>query len=258
MTTAPSAPPLSDTSIRPPAERVLVIAATYQEAENILRLIDAVLLADPLLDLLVVDDDSPDGTGELAIQRAADEPRLTVMIRRDRRGLGSAVRDGLHEARRRGYQLAASLDADFSHDPADIPRLLAAVAPPGQPPADVVIGSRKIHGGSVVGWPLSRRMLSRLVCWWTHWVLRVPAFDSSSGFRVIRLSFLDVLQGSTEGYAIQEQMLWQIHRAGGRIREVPITFTQRQRGLSKVDWWQMVLGASDLVRLGWATWFQRK
>lgn len=258
MTPAASATLCLSTSKSSPAERVLVIAATYQEADNVLRLIDAVQAADTQLDLLIIDDDSPDGTGELATQRAADDPRLTVIIRRNCRGLGSAVRDGLHEAFRRDYQLAVNIDADFSHDPADIPRLLAAVAPSGQPPADVVIGSRKIRGGGVVGWPVSRHMLSWLVCWWTRWVLRVPVFDGSSGFRVIRLTYLEALQNPTEGYAIQEQMLWQIHRAGGRIREVPITFTQRQRGLSKVSGYQMLLGASDLLRMGWATWFRKK
>jgi dolichol-phosphate mannosyltransferase len=255
MTSAASAPSCSASSGPPPADRVLVIAATYQEAENVLPLVDAVLAADPRLDLLVVDDDSPDGTGEQATQRAATEPRLSVMIRRDRRGLGSAIRDGLHEARRRGYRLAVNLDADFSHDPADIPRLLAAVEPPGQPPVDVVLGSRKIPGGSVVGWPLSRHLLSRLVCWWTRWVLRVPARDGSSGFRVIRLSRLAAIKNPTEGYAIQEQMLWQIHRAGGRIREVPIIFTDRQQGASKADLRQMLKGGSDLLRFAWATWF---
>jgi dolichol-phosphate mannosyltransferase len=258
MTPAASALSCSDTNDRPFAERVLVVTATYQEAENVLPLIEAVLATDPQFDLLVIDDDSPDGTGTLAVQRAAGEPRLTVMIRRDRRGLGSALRDGMHEAKRRGYQLVVNIDADFSHDPADIPRLLAAVAPPGQPPANVVIGSRKIQGGGVIGWPLSRRFLSWLVCWWTRWVLRVPAKDGSSGFRVIGLNLLDVLEDPMEGYAIQEQMLWQIHRAGGQIREVPIIFTERQRGLSKVDWKQMSSGAFDLLRLGWATWFGRK
>lgn len=255
MMSVASTPSRPEPSGIPAVDRVLVIAATYQEAENVLPLVDAVLAADPRLDLLVVDDDSPDGTGTLARERAATDPRLTVMIRRDRRGLGSAVRDGLHEARSRGYQLAVNIDADFSHDPADIPRLLAAVAMPGEPPADVVIGSRKIPGGGVVGWPLSRHLLSRLVCWWTRWILRVPARDGSSGFRVIRLSMLDALEKPTEGYAIQEQMLWQIHRAGGLIREVPIIFTDRQRGASKADLRQMVKGSCDLLRFAWATWF---
>lgn len=257
MMPAVPAPSRSDASGLPPSDRVLVIAATYQEAENVLRLIDAVLAADPRLDLLVVDDDSPDSTGKLATQRATTDPRLTVMIRRDRRGLGSAIRDGLHEARRRGYRLAVNIDADFSHDPADIPRLLTAVEPPGQPPADVVIGSRKIRGGGVVGWPLSRHILSRIVCWWTRWVLRVPARDGSSGFRVIRLAVLKAIRNPTEGYAIQEQMLWQVHRAGGVIREVPIIFTDRQRGASKADFRQMVKGGRDLLRFAVATWFSR-
>ena len=216
-----------------PSDRVLAITATYQEGENVLPLIDAVLAADPRLDLLVVDDNSPDGTGGLVLRRAVTEPRVSVMIRHDRRGLGSAIRDGLHEARRRGYQLAVNLDADFSHNPADIPRLLAAVEPAGEPRADVVIGSRKIHGGGVVGWPLSRHILSRLVCWWTRWVLWVPARDGSSGFRVIRLAFLAAVSNPTEGYAFFEQMLWQIHRAGGLIREVPIIFTDRRRGTNR-------------------------
>jgi len=255
MTAVASSASCSAASGQPPADRVLVIAATYQEVENVLRLVDAVLAADPRVDLLVVDDDSPDGTGGLATQRAATEPRLSVMIRRDRRGLGTAVLDGLHEARQRGYRLAVNLDADFSHDPADIPRLLAAVEPPGQPPAAVVLGSRKIPGGGVVGWPLSRHLLSRLVCWWTRWVLRVPARDGSSGFRVLRLSFLHALREPAEGYAFFEQMLWQIHRAGGLIREVPIIFTDRQRGASKADLRQMLTGGGDLLRFAAATWF---
>ncbi len=254
MMSADPAPDPAREGSPPEAARVLAIAATFQERDNILRLAAAVLAADPRLDLLVIDDDSPDGTGDLVAEQAAVEPRLTVLVRRGRRGLGSAVMDGLREARSRGYQLAVNLDADFSHDPADIPRLLAAVEPPGEPPADVVVGSRKIHGGDVVGWPLSRHILSRLVCWWTRWIMRVPARDGSSGFRVIRLDVLDMIESPTDSYAFHEQTLWQVHRAGGLIREVPIIFTGRRQGTSKPNLRQMMKGGCDLLRFGLATW----
>ena len=239
---------------QPAAERVLVVVATYQERENIARLLPAILAADAQLDVLVVDDDSPDGTGAVVDALAVNEPRVSLLTRHGCRGLGAAVLAGLGEGRRRGYVLAVNLDADFSHAPADIPRLLAAVAPPQGVPVDVVIGSRKIAGGNVVGWPLSRHLFSWLVCWWTRWVLWVPVRDGSSGFRVIRLARLETVKSPSEGYAFFEEMLWQIHRSGGTIREVPITFTERRRGQSKVDWRQMLKGSADLLRLGWATW----
>lgn len=238
-----------------PSGRVLVQAATYDECENIGPLIDAVLGLDPTWQMLVVDDDSPDGTGRLALERAAHEPRLHVLVRRGRRGLGTATLEGFTLARRRGFEVVANLDADFSHDPADLPRLVAALGPPGPGAATVAIGSRRVAGGRVVGWPLSRHVVSRLVGWFTWWILRVPVRDPSGAFRAIRLDVLDRLgRIRAEGYAFQEEFLWQVHRHGGRMVEVPITFTDRTRGASKAGFIESCRSSGDLLRLARRTW----
>jgi len=241
-----------------PPGRVLVQAATYNERENIEHLIDAVLAASPDVQFLVVDDDSPDGTGRIALERAAREPRLHVLVRRGRRGLGSAILEGFELARARGFAVGVNMDADFSHDPADIPRLLVALDPPGGKPADVAIGSRRVGGGRTVGWPLSRHVASRLVGWFTRRVLGVPVRDASSGFRTVRLELLGRLAADAAacppGYAFFEYLLWAAHRAGARIVEIPITFTDRTRGASKADAAEVARSAAALLRLARITW----
>jgi len=247
-----------------PAGRVLVQAATYNERENVLGLIDAVLAVSPELQLLIVDDDSPDGTGRLALERAEREPRLHVLVRKGRRGLGSAILEGFMEARAHGFDVGVNMDADFSHDPADIPRLVAAVDAAAERPADVAIGSRRVPGGRTVGWPLKRHVISRAVSLFTRWVLWVPVRDASSGFRAVRLGILDRIPGLNpagtaadcpNGYAFFEYMLWAVHRAGGRIVEVPITFTDRTHGASKADFAEARRSISELLRLAVRTWF---
>jgi dolichol-phosphate mannosyltransferase len=236
-----------------PPGRVLVQAATYDELDNIGPLIDRVLAVSDELQLLVIDDDSPDGTGELALERAEREPRLHVLVRRGRRGLGSAILEGFRAAKAHGFEVSVNLDADFSHDPADIPRLVAALDGPNTP--DVAIGSRRVAGGRTEGWPLSRHVASRLVCWFTRWVLWVPVRDASSGFRAVRLDVLDRLEGPfSQGYAFQEDLLWRVHRAGGRIVEVPITFADRTRGSSKADFAETRRSIGELLTLARRTW----
>jgi dolichol-phosphate mannosyltransferase len=238
-----------------PAGRVLVQAATYNERENIEPLIEAVLAASPEVQFLIIDDDSPDGTGRIALERAERNPRVHVLVRRGRRGLGGAILDGFRLAKSRGFAVAVNMDADFSHDPADIPRLVAALDPVAGKPADVAIGSRRVPGGRTVGWPLSRHMVSRLVSWFTRWVLGVPVRDASSGFRAVRLEVLDCLADDVSiGYAFFEHLLWSVHRAAGRIVEVPITFTDRTRGSSKADFAAALRGIGDLLRLARVTW----
>jgi dolichol-phosphate mannosyltransferase len=235
--------------------RIVVNASTYNERENITSLIDRVLAARPDLHMLVVDDDSPDGTGRIAMEKAATEPRLHVLIRRGRRGLGSAILEGLREARAHGFEIAVYMDADLSHDPDDIPRLLVAMEPPGGVPTDLAVGSRRVPGGRTVGWPLSREVMSRLVCWFTRWVLWVPVRDGSGGFRAVRLSLLDrIAPPESQGYAFQEDLLWRLHRAGARIVEVPITFTDRTQGSSKADFAETRRSIGDLLRLARRTW----
>ena len=233
-----------------PPGRVLVVAATYEERSNVEPLMDRVLAAGPDLQLLVVDDDSPDGTGTVALQRAACEPRLHVLVRRGRRGLGGAILEAFDLAREHGFEIAVNMDADLSHDPADIPRLLAALEPAGARPADVVIGSRRVPGGRSVGWPLSRHVVSRMVGWFTRWVVGVPARDASSGFRAVRLATFERIPRSfAPGYTFLEEMLWQVHRCGGRIVEVPITFTNREQGSSKAGLHEALVGGWRLLQL---------
>jgi dolichol-phosphate mannosyltransferase len=241
-----------------PAGRVLVQTATYNERDNIVPLVEAVLALDPELQMLVVDDDSPDGTAAAALAIAAREPRLHVLVRHGRRGLGSAILEGLRLAKARGFEVGVYMDADFSHDPADIPRLLAALEPAGGRPVEVAIGSRRVRGGRTVGWPWSRHVASWLVSWFTRWVLGVPVRDASGGFRAVRLEVLDRLAGPfSQGYAFQEDFLWRVHRAGGRFMEVPITFADRERGSSKADFAEARRSIGELLVLARRTWLGR-
>lgn len=254
MTPIPAAPDLLSSAAWPPG-RVLVIAATFAERANVPGLVEGVLQVDPDLQLLVVDDDSPDGTAAAALELAAAEPRLHVLVRKGRRGLGSAILEGLAIARDRGFSVAVNIDADASHDPAAIPRLLVALDPPGGPPADVVVGSRRVPGGRTEGWPLTRHLTSRLVGLFTRRVLRVPARDPSSGYRAIRLALLERLEPvTTSGYAFHEELLWLVARAGGRIVEVPICFRDRTRGASKAGLAEIGRAIGDLLALARKTW----
>ncbi|MEI6256669.1 MAG: polyprenol monophosphomannose synthase [Planctomycetota bacterium] len=238
-----------------PPGRVLVVSATYNELENVSLLIDSVLAVDPHLQLLIVDDDSPDGTGAIALSKAEGQARLHVLVRRGRRGLGSAILEGFELGRQQGFAVAVNMDADFSHDPADIPRLLAALEPAGGSAIDVVVGSRRVPGGQTVGWPFSRHLASRLVGWFTRWVLWVPIRDASSGFRAVRLAIFDRVSGPfAQGYAFQEDLLWRVHRAGGRLGEVPITFTNREHGSSKADFAESRRSIGELLKLARQTW----
>lgn len=233
----------------------LVVAATYNERHTLPVLIDRVLGLQPAIQMLVVDDDSPDGTGRLALDRARAEPRLHVLIRRGRRGLGGAIVEGLALARDHGFVNAVNMDADLSHDPRDIPRLLAALDDRGGLPVDIVVGSRRVPGGRIEGWPMARHAASRLVATFTRRILGVPVHDPSSGFRAMRLRSLDRLPpGIATGYAFFEEQLWHVHRCGGRLMELPITFTNREAGASKAGLSEAVAGALRLARLAWRTW----
>lgn len=257
MPAPPASADLHSAAAWPPG-RVLVIAATFNEAENLPGLIAGVLAADPEVQLLVVDDDSPDGTAAGALAAAEAEPRVHALVRKGRRGLGTAIMEGLRLARERGFAVAINIDADSSHDPADIPRLLAALDPVGGPPADVVVGSRRVPGGRTVGWPLARHVTSRLVAFFTRRVLGVPVRDPSSGYRAIRVAILDRLgQAMTSGYAFHEELLWLVHRTGGRIVEVPMTFRDRTRGASKAGPREILRASGDLLTLARKTCFGR-
>jgi dolichol-phosphate mannosyltransferase len=249
----------------------LVAVCTYNERENIAELLDRIRSAAPEADLLVVDDNSPDGTGRWVQEQAAADPRIRVIIRPGKQGLGTAIVAAMDHAIAGRYRWLVNLDADLSHDPADIPRLLAACREPLEPlgrvsdtlvrTPDVVIGSRYVRGGQIVGWPRRRRWMSRTMNALTRVLLRIPVEDASGSFRSYRVAALDELprnQLRAHGYALLEELLWHLHRQGCRFHEVPIVFTERRHGRSKLSWHEAIGALQVLIRLGCRTVFGRQ
>ena len=216
-----------------PTGRVLVVIPTYEERDNLGPVLSRLHAAVPEADVLVVDDASPDGTGELADEMAAADSRIRVLHREGKNGLGSAYLAGFATALRDDYQVVVEMDADGSHPPEDLPALLSALDD-----ADVVLGSRYVPGGTVRNWPSHRQFLSRGANLYSRVALGVPIKDITAGFRVFRrqvLEELDLDQVASQGYCFQIDMAWRAVLAGFRVREVPITFTERQRGASKMS-----------------------
>jgi dolichol-phosphate mannosyltransferase len=214
--------------------RALVIVPTYNESEN-LPLVARELLAMPGVHLIVVDDRSPDGTGDVADAVAASRPgRMTVLHRTGSRGFGRSYVEGMQRALMDGgADLICQMDADLSHLPSELPTLLHAAAN-----ADLVIGSRYVSGGRVVNWPKRRVLLSTFANHYVRWVTRIPVRDITSGFRCWRRELLLRMPLSrlrSDGYAFQVEMTWHARRAGARIVEVPITFVERRQGQSKLS-----------------------
>jgi dolichol-phosphate mannosyltransferase len=214
-----------------PTDRVTVVIPTYNERENLSHIAAAVTHQG--YRLLVVDDGSPDGTGDLADRLSADDPRLSVLHRQRKDGLGPAYAAGFDHALAGGAEIVIEMDADFSHDPADIPRLVGAI----DEGADLAIGSRYVPGGATPDWPLSRRIISRGGNLYVRLMLGLPTRDSTAGFRAFRAEALGRLpyrQAQASGYAFQVEMAMQAHRIGLRVVEVPISFRDRARGTSKM------------------------
>jgi dolichol-phosphate mannosyltransferase len=213
--------------------RPLVIIPTYNERGNLPAIV-AQLLAIAALRILVVDDGSPDGTGTIADALAATSGgRLSVIHRSGRRGLGRSYVDGMRHAIGSDATHVCHMDADLSHDPADLPRLLQASAA-----ADLVIGSRYVAGGRLENWGMHRLVLSVVANWYVRAITRLPVHDCTSGFRCWRRELLERLplgRIRSNGYAFQVEMAWEAHRAGGRITEEPITFVERREGTSKLS-----------------------
>ena len=214
--------------------RALVIVPTYNERENV-RTIAEELLVHPDLELTIVDDGSPDGTGAIADGLASEHPgRVTVIHRTGTRGLGRSYVDGMRYALANSdADLICQMDADLSHLPSDLPRLLAAAAD-----ADLVIGSRYVPGGRVVNWPKRRVLLSTVANRYVRVLTRLDVRDITSGFRCWRRTTLEqipLVQLRSDGYAFQVEMTWHAGRAGARIVEVPITFVERRQGKSKLS-----------------------
>ena len=213
--------------------KVLVIIPTYNEAENLEVIARRLHTAVPTAHLLVVDDASPDGTGDLADGLAADGDWVHVLHRQGKEGLGAAYLAGFAWAREHSYDVVVEMDADGSHAPEQLPLLLRALDN-----ADLVLGSRWVEGGKVVNWPRSREILSRGGNAYTRLVLGLPLRDATGGYRAYRREKLDeVLAGAvaSQGYCFQVDLAWQMWRAGHRVVEVPITFVERERGESKMS-----------------------
>jgi dolichol-phosphate mannosyltransferase len=215
---------------------VLVVVPTYNERENLEPLLTRLHAAVPGADVLVVDDASPDGTGELADALAAADPRVRVLHRPGKAGLGAAYLAAFAVALRGEYAVVVEMDADGSHAPEDLPALLAALDCPDDP-ADVVLGSRYVPGGQVVNWAAHRRLLSRGGSLYARLALGVGIRDMTGGYRAFRrqvLEELDLEDVASQGYCFQIDLAWRALQAGFRVREVPITFVERERGASKM------------------------
>ena len=214
---------------------VWVVLPTYNERENVERMANAILASLPEGSLLIVDDSSPDGTGELADTIAAGDPRVSVLHRPAKQGLGVAYREGFRWVLERpDARAVVQMDADFSHDPADLPRLLA----PLMGNADLVLGTRYMPGGSTVGWPWYRRLISRGGTLFARTVLLLPYRDLTGGFKAWRREILESIrlrETSSSGYGFQIETTWWAHRRGASIVQVPIVFREREAGASKMS-----------------------
>jgi glycosyltransferase involved in cell wall biosynthesis len=212
--------------------RTLVVVPTYNERENLAGVVGRLRAAAPEAEVLIVDDNSPDGTGAVADELARD-PAVAVLHRAVKRGLGAAYVDGFATGLERGYDLLVEMDADGSHLPEELPRLLAATRR-----ADVVLGSRWLPGGAVRRWSPGRRWLSLGANRFVPRMLGLPLADATGGFRVFRRTVLDrlpVAETASEGYCFQVELAWRAWQAGFRVVQAPITFVERERGASKMS-----------------------
>lgn len=214
-------------------ERILVIVPTYNEAKNLPQIVPEILKQDPRLEVLVVDDNSPDGTGDLADRMAQTKTRVHVLHRQAKEGLGRAYLAGFQWGLEQGYQAMFEMDADFSHDPAFLPRFLVAIED-----ADLVLGSRYATGVNVINWPISRLLLSLGANLYARWITGLPLSDSTGGFKCFRrevLAAIDFSKVRSNGYAFQIEMSFRAWRKGFRLKEIPIIFHDRVEGQSKMS-----------------------
>jgi dolichol-phosphate mannosyltransferase len=214
--------------------RILVIIPTYNELENLPRITARVRASVPEAHILVADDNSPDGTGEAADKLAASDDHVHVLHRQGKEGLGAAYLAGFRWGMDHGYEVLVEMDADGSHQPEQLPRLLTALAGG----ADLVLGSRWVPGGSVVNWPKSREILSRGGSLYSRLMLAVPIRDVTGGYRAFRkqtLLGLGLDEVASQGYCFQVDLAWRAVKAGFKVTEVPITFVERELGASKMS-----------------------
>lgn len=237
-------------AFRPP--RTLLSVATYNELENLPLLVDEIFAVAPQVDLLVIDDNSPDGTGVWADERTRSDSRVHVVHRAGKLGLGTATIAAMKYAIEHDYDYLLNLDADFSHHPRYIPDLLA-----GMDDADVMIGSRYCPGGGVKDWPLKRRLMSQGVNFYARTALGLKPKDCSGAYRCFRVETLKKINFDTirsRGYSFQEEILWHLKRAGARFGETPIIFADRERGQSKINNKEALAALWIIFRLGVKNW----
>lgn len=230
-------------------EDALVVVATYNELENIKPLVDQILANAPGCHVLIVDDNSPDGTGEMARQMASADARIEVLGRPGKLGLGTAYLAGFHYALDHRYQRVVTMDADFSHHPRYLPAILARATEPG---VDIVIGSRYVSGGGVEGWPLFRRVLSFAANTFARVMLGLRTHDNTGAYRCYSRKVVEELELDSvvsHGYSALIELIWHCQRSGHRFAEVPITFVDRELGVSKVSRSEIFRGLTTVMRL---------
>jgi len=228
-------------------ERVLVMLCTYNERDNLEPLLTEIFRYVPFVDVLVVDDNSPDGTGRLADQLASKDERVHVLHREGKEGLGAATLAGFRYGLEKGYDWIVNLDADFSHPPRFLPELLARTKE-----ADVVIGSRYVPGGRIEGWGPLRHFMSRGINTYARWLLGLPVKDCSGAYRCYKAQILKQIDFDgirSKGYSFQEEILFRCRQVGCRFVEVPIVFEERRYGQSKINWREAVAALWIIFRL---------
>jgi len=232
-----------------PAAKILVAIATYNERENLPKLVPGIFNAVPAADILVVDDNSPDGSGDWCDEFGKTDSRLKCIHRSGKLGLGSAAIAGIQYAMDHGFDLLINMDADLSHSPDQIPQLIEAVQQQG---ADVAIGSRYMKKGSIEGWPLRRRVSSRMVNGLARFGLGLNVSDCSGSFRCYRVATLRELRQdelTATGYSFYEEVLFRLAKNSAKFVEVPITFVERQHGITKLGYAEAIRAGLHLTKL---------
>ncbi|MEY2483069.1 MAG: dolichol-phosphate mannosyltransferase [Verrucomicrobiota bacterium] len=244
---------MTDSNVVPPPafdpapEQTLIVVPTYNEVSNIAELVRQIFSVMPKVNVLVVDDNSPDGTAEAVENLRATHPSLSLLRRASERGLGRAYTVGIIHGLESGFQIIGTMDADLSHNPAYLPQMLISLKT-----CDVVIGSRYVRDGGTVNWKIGRILLSWFANKFTAMLLQIPAHDITSGYRLYRRNALEWIRTDevkSTGYSFLGELLYRAHRAGARIVEYPIIFHDRTLGVSKLHRREIYLGALNLLRL---------
>lgn len=238
-----------------PKNRTLVAVATYNEIDNLPSLVDGIFQYADDVDILVVDDNSPDGTGRWCDQQRTSKPRLQCLHRPAKLGLGTATIATMQHALHHGYRFLVNMDADFSHHPQYLPELIQRMEPSDGDPPDVVIGSRYVKGGGVSGWPLHRRWMSRALNAYVRRLLGLIPNDCSGSFRCYRTSILrelDLSSFQSHGYSVYEEIIWRLQRCGARFDEMPIVFVDRERGKTKLNMAEAFRAVRVIHQIAWS------